>query len=339
MKKLRKFLLYNIYIGFAVLAFLYAYWKIDPVSFRLHVFQPARELLFFKNELHVLSDWSKIQKTVLPQPRTVAFPYTRKSTLSLAGDLYLPQAARAPAIILLHGSYPWAKREALIRFMAERLQKSGWIVIVPDSRGFADSADPARPYAAGSWSVKADINRVIRYITHLPQYDKNNLFILGHSMGANHALEGGLDHPKVRGLILIGPGRYIENQVEDISFWDRVRFSADRGLDEPVPEAVIKARRRVGNFEQLATTRLTVNHQPILLIDGEQEGQAKLKYVREAIKGIVPPFEYHTIRQAGHYCGVRSFYGGDTIYYREDLFSACQSVVMDFLHKYIAKNE
>ncbi len=335
---LRKLIVAGALFGIAAAAGGYAFLRIDPVGFRSVIFQPVREVTYFVRELDVLHGWSDIERVEIPAAGTVVIPATEdsdRSPVTITAGVYRPATeGPAPALIIQHGSYPWGRKAGLVRLLGARLAAAGFLVIAPDARGFGDTTDPVDPDDPESWRTAADLNRVIDFLLEKEDADPANIFVLGHSMGANHALEGGLENPRVRALILVGPGRFTRAEDVQVPEWVRARFAADRRLEEPVPVDVARFAYSLGNIRLLAETRLAAgDHQPILLIDGEMEGAAKLAYLDSIVATLPGPIEYHTLPGTGHYCGVRSFYGSETVYFRPDMFEPFWAILIEFLER------
>lgn len=336
--KLKKLVLLSLALSIMISGSLYALFLVNPVAFRTIVFQPIREISFFIRELDVLSDWRSIEKIVVVEPETVAIPASGPYGVDIIAGLYRPvHSERAPVMVLLHGSYPWGRKAGLIRMLATRLAENGFYVIAPDARGFGDTADPSQIDNPESWRTAADLSHVIDYLMATDEIDPGNIFVLGHSMGANHALEGGLLDSRVKALALVGPGRYTKQQDILVPEWVRARFSADRRLALPVSSETAKFAYSLGNLRLLAKSKLAESDQkPILLIDGEKEGQAKLAYVANIVSTLTGPVEYHTLVDTGHYCGVRSFYGSETLYYQPRMFEPFFDILNKFLELQLA---
>lgn len=329
--------------AFAVLtASLAILWLIDPVAFRLFAFQPIREVRFFFNELGGTSGWSHVRRVTVMEPEQIAIEKSRPNEIKIVADLYESSGigTRAPGIVLLHGSSPYGRKAGLIRLLGSTFQQRGWVVLAPDARGYGDTDDPVQVNDAAAWAVGNDVRRVLDYITGLPEVDVENIFVLGHSVGAGHALEAALNDERVKGLILIGPARHLDGSDSTPSLWTRVRFSADRRLEDPVPGAVLQASRSRTNIVNFASGALAYpGHIPLLVIDGEWEGAMNLEYLRNVVGKISPPIQYRTLSGTGHYCGVRSFFGSSTIYFRSDLFESFVQVIDDFLEVYIDRSD
>ena len=197
-------------------------FMLRPVSFRTHVFEPVREVAYFSEELGVFSNFHKIQKAQFSAPTVVQIPETSTHTNRIVADLRVPNhPGEFPAVLLLHGATELGRKSGLIALLGYYFQTSGWVVLAPDARGFGDSEDPAEIDAAESWNPAPDIRRCIDYIYSLPQANKNMIFVIGHSMGAGHALEAAVGDPRIQNMVLIGPPRYTGG-IQD-SYWKRVR--------------------------------------------------------------------------------------------------------------------
>lgn len=329
--ELAKLILFVTIAGVGIALSLYVLQRLDPVRYRRRVFQPIRELLFFLDELDAWSHWRDIEHLRLREPEVFRIPASEAGSVTIVATLYRPAGTRQEGtVVLQHGSYPWGRKGALIRLLATRLSEDGWLVVAPDSRGFGDSETPPDVEDPQAWRTASDLKRVIDYV--IPSAPSENLCVLGHSMGANHTLEGGLADERVKALLLVGPGRYPEREDVLMPDWERARFSADRKLDTLISRETALFFFSLGNIRLMAHSELaTPNHKPILLIDGEKEGPGKLEYLRDVLRGIEGPVEYHTLPDAGHYCGVRSFFGSEHVYYRPDLFEPFYGIVADFL--------
>ncbi|MBT8440315.1 MAG: alpha/beta fold hydrolase [Gammaproteobacteria bacterium] len=338
--RLRKLILVGVVLCALMVGSLYAFFLANPVAFRAYAFQPVREISFFIRELDALASWSGIEKIVVPEPEMAVIPKQGFHGVDIVAGVYRPvTSGQAPAIVLQHGSYPWGRKAGLMRMLATRLAENGFYVIVPDARGFGDTADPVHVENPEAWRTASDLTRVVDYLLASGDIDSGNIFVIGHSMGANHTLEGGLAESRVKALVLIGPGRYTNQQDVLVPEWIRARFSADRRLDQPVSSEVAIFAYSLGNLRLLAKSKLAEpDHKPVLLIDGEKEGEAKLVYLAEIVRTLEGPVEYHTLPGTGHYCGVRSFYGAETIYYRPEMFEPFFEIVLNFLERQGAPN-
>jgi len=326
-----------LYRGFLVSGLLVValggYHFVDPVGFRTTVFQPAREILFLEREIQPLTHWDKVSIFDIPPGKTVTIPSAGGNDVKIVADLRVPQRTdHAPAILLLHGSSPWGRKNGLIQYLSYRLANEGWVVLAPDQRGFGDTEDPKEVDDPVVWDIKGDVGKCIDYLVSNPLVDRNRVYILGHSMGAGHALEAALENAKVRGLILIGPPRFLEGAGQEKgTLWTRTRFSAERGLDKPAGAHLVAALEKEMDIAELSKKALSrPGHKPILLIDGETEGMANREFLSNVASRIRPPMTYVTLPGTGHYVGVYNLFGSRRVYYRSDLFNPFMKVFFEF---------
>lgn len=103
--------------------------------------------------------------------------------------LHVVVGGQGPALLLLHGWmgswYSWRK---VMPALAEH-----FTVIVPDARGYGDSAKPASGY--DGLTIKEDLRQLLRTLGH------ERAYVMGHDMGAPVALLLAAHHPdEVLGL-------------------------------------------------------------------------------------------------------------------------------------------
>jgi len=337
---LRRLLIFGVVIVLAVSVLLGGFWLIDPVSFRLMVFQPVREVRLFAKELGGLGSLHKIERISLPAAEIVRIDKSHPDQINIVADLYRPKSVdeSVPGILFLHGSSPYGRRAALVRMVGAELSTRGWIMLAPDARGYGDTDDPTLLDSAAGWAVDTDIRRLLTYLVNIPGVDPQRIVVIGHSIGAGHALEGALDDVRVSALILVGPARFRDGIEGSVGRWERVRYSADRRLNEVVSEELLLKRYRNTDIAGFASGPLSKpGHIPILIVDGELEGSGNQIYLKSIVDQIAAPVEYETLQDTGHYCGVRSFFGSNDMYYREEQFRRFPDVVDRFLATYLAK--
>jgi pimeloyl-ACP methyl ester carboxylesterase len=314
---------------------LLAAQRLSPVEYRSVVFQPVRETKFFFDELEPLPYWGPVERVRVPEREVIRIPAAGPGDVEVAAALYRPRrVGPLPTVIVLHGAYPWGRKEALIRLIGARLSDLGWLVVAPDARGFGESGDPTDVDDPESWRTAKDLDKVIDFAIDKANADAKQIFVVGHSMGANHAIEGALGNPRVKAVVLIGPGRYVANEDVDPGDWERARFAADRGLDEPASPDLIKFVYSLGNIRLWRETQLgRPDHKPVLLIDGELEGPAKHEYLRRIVDQMPGEIEYRTLPDTGHYCGARSFYGSETIFVRREMSDRFFELLVEYLSR------
>jgi dienelactone hydrolase len=304
------------------------FFFIDPIAFRLFIFQPVREFIFFHKELGLPHNWNRTEKIRIPPAKRIEIFSNEKNNIKIVADLRLPQQeGLSPALLLLHGSSPWGRKNGLISLLGYRFQSLGWITLSPDARGFGETNDPQNIKKEDSWSVKYDVKRCLEFLYAHPRTDPNRIYIIGHSMGAAHALEGAIDDTNAKALVLISPPRF-PNGIK-AGLWRRTRFSSDRRLKCILPEKLVSSISLKSGIGYFIKTRLKNNsHIPILLVIGEHEGENTIKFFSDAAHNISQPISLNTVKKAGHYFGVYNFFGSDIVFYRPDLFYASVSLML-----------
>jgi len=314
------------------------FWKIDPVGFRLAVFQPVREIRLLVTELDGPSGLLTAQRAKPAATTRVEIPKLDPRDLRIVADLYRPDSIRAPAptLVVLHGSSPYGRRAGLVRMLGATLAERGWIVVAPDARGFGETDDPRVIDAPASWVTTGDMDRTLRYLVALPESDHDRIAVLGHSLGVTHALEGALDDARVAAIVLVGPAIYTSGEEASLR-WQRARFAADRRLLRPVPRDVLLSARARADLRTYAQGRLAVaGHTPTLVVVGAREGAEKLNEMAVILQGVAAPVEYVTLDATGHYMGVRTFREPSRVHYRPEMFDPFVELIVDFTTSHVA---
>lgn len=162
---------------------------------------------------YLFSDPEELNPVALPDYTTLDFV---SDGFHIYGEIMWPSAdfpKPHPCVIMLHG-FPGTARNDDI---SHALCRIGCVVIVPHNRG-----------AWGSQG-KYLITNCIEDAKNLAEYahsdefakkyniDVNNIFLLGHSMGANSALNAGKKISWVKGIIMLtpyDPTRYLNRNKE-----------------------------------------------------------------------------------------------------------------------------
>lgn len=124
--------------------------------------------------------------------------------------LHVVVGGQGPALVLLHGWmgswYSWRK---VMPALAER-----FTVIVPDARGYGNSAKPAAGY--DGLTIKEDLRQMLKALGH------RQAFVMGHDMGAPVALLMAAHHPDE----VIGVG-YFDEPLLGVNLDRFTAFRAD----------------------------------------------------------------------------------------------------------------
>jgi dienelactone hydrolase len=140
--------------------------------------------------------------------RDVAF--TSSDGVTLAGTLTVPNGAarRRPAIVLVHGSGPADRDEAIgpnavFLQVSNALSNAGYVVLRYDKRSVGKSG--GAPYSGTRPQLLDDIRAALRFARTQPEVDPARVFLLGHSEGGELVPSVAARDSRVAGLILMAP--------------------------------------------------------------------------------------------------------------------------------------
>ena len=310
-----------------------------PGYARLVLMQPARDVLFFERELKPFSHYDEIERHS-PQPsETIILAASGKASedVDLALDLWRPAEVPAPVVLLLHGSSPRGRTLGFNMLLAERLRDAGWLVLTPDARGFGDTGSPQDQNDPGAWCVTRDLQRLVDHAVRHPM-GNGTVVAVGHSLGGSHLLTLDAAANHLAAIALIGPSRHSSEELP--SWWQRVRFSSDRMIPGVLPPEVTTTEWQRQDILKLPPDTLaTVFNRPVLLMDGEREGERLIAVLREAAEQLGPAATHLTIPGSHHYCGAYQLpWPGRTVYVRPEIFQRCFEPLAAFLTEAIAQS-
>jgi pimeloyl-ACP methyl ester carboxylesterase len=312
------------------------------ILFRRYLFLPVRDLCFFWRELRPLTGAGKILPVLPSDGVTPVIASGNATGLNIHADLYKPRETNmhSPAVLLLHGSSPQGRKAPLVKVLAAHLAARGIMVIAPDARGFGLTGNPPERHLPSSWDVSDDIDQLLQYIVRIEGVDRKRIYVVGHSLGANHLLEGAIDHSIPAGLVCIGPTRYKTFTNNDSSFWCRLRFSSDRKLSNLVSRAVMQNVRMKGDITGIARCIGSDSlRMPMLLLDGEYEDPRSRQILEEAAILLGKGVKYSSLPGAGHYCGVYSLFTSKWSFVKHEVFLSFVDTLEDFFRTAVSRKQ
>lgn len=210
---------------------------------------------------YLFEDAEELDPTALPDYTTLDFV---SNGFHIYGEIMWPSANHEkphPCVIMLHG-FPGTARNDDI---SHALCRIGCVVIVPHNRG-----------AWGSQG-KYLITNCIEDAQNLAEYahskefaekydvDPEQIFLLGHSMGANSALNAGRMLDWIRGIIMLtpyDPTRYLNRAKESYfrSLLEEGKILQSDGIDAIYEDVVINKNEisHPNAFEQVKDKNLIV---------------------------------------------------------------------------------
>lgn len=210
---------------------------------------------------YLFSDQEELDSTALPDYTTLDFI---SNGSHIYGEIMWPSANHPkphPCIIMLHG-FPGTARNDDI---SHALCRIGCVVIVPHNRGAWGSQ--------GKYLIThciEDAQNLAEY-AHSPEFvnkynvDPSKIFLLGHSMGANSALNAGKNLPWIRGIIMLtpyDPTRYLNRAKESYfrSLLEEGKILQSDGIDAIYEDVVINCKEinHANAFEKLKDKNLLV---------------------------------------------------------------------------------
>lgn len=231
----------------------------------------------------------------------VSFP---SGGLTLRGDLFAPIDGKRSVVLLAHGASAKGRKHGLYVGLARRLADGGYWVLSPDFRGYGESDDPPRIASPGDLDFTQDLVSALTFLQQ--RVGAKDVTVVGHSFGAGVALSLAARDPRVGRVVAISPGRRVRERVLGSTegkqtIRDRMVF--EMGLKpeafplelvEPVVVPIVIDTYAEHPFRQ-----------PVLLVDGELEEAADLRFLRDVYGRMRGDKAYVTIPNADHYFGIQ----------------------------------
>lgn len=173
-----------------------------------------------------------------PSPQGTPVEVRGEDGFRLSGDYYVPFDGDSPAVLLLHQLY--TTRRSWHPVIPELLDE-GYRVLAVDLRGYGASR------GAINWQkAQQDTLAWLDWLADQPGVQRNKLFIIGSSMGANLALNGCAAAVQCAGVVAISPGlNYFGVYTDDAVVSGRqvliVYADRDRQPAREVPELIALA--------------------------------------------------------------------------------------------------
>ncbi len=136
----------------------------------------------------------------------------------VTGSLYLPEPAtgRYPAVLCVHGHWPWARRDPVVQARCLGLVKLGFVVLAIDACGAGErfTAPAAGTYHGALYGSTLwpagytllgmqlyDNRRAIDYLQARPEVDGAHLGITGASGGGNQSMYAGALDERIQAVV------------------------------------------------------------------------------------------------------------------------------------------
>ncbi|MFC1577054.1 alpha/beta hydrolase family protein [Candidatus Omnitrophota bacterium] len=193
--------------------------KLDRSLIMIEV--PNRELKIVRTFLRRPGQEGKGEKAIAEDPAgRVSF---QNGNCDLSGKLSMPEkAGRSPAVLLICGPGPYnCDYLGLFEEAAEYLSNNGFCVLRFDKRGVGLSGGAFSTYSLEE--ELGDIEAAIEFLMKQERVDKDNIALLGHSMGGYYAVKLAQKFGGVKGCVVMAMPFY-PDFVESLN--DSLRYMA-----------------------------------------------------------------------------------------------------------------
>lgn len=136
-------------------------------------------------------------------PEVVRIPLGARDPVTLEADLYRPGTpGPAPAVVMAHGFA--AERSFGLAPLARAFRDAGFVVLVPDYRGFGGSGGEPR-LLVDPRRHREDLEAALRWLRARQEVDQDGVILWGASLGGGHALALAARHPELAGVVALVP--------------------------------------------------------------------------------------------------------------------------------------
>ncbi len=233
----------------------------------------------------------------------------RSDGLGISASLYgVKGDGKRPGIILLHGNTPLGRKLSMYLIMASRFAQMGYIVLTIDFAGYGESDDPFQLDSVEALDNNKDVMAALSYMIKLDYIDKDEVYVIGHSGGADSAFEMGIQEDGFRKIVAIGPPRRSSERAEDPKdveyFWQRAQKTRKLVYKKEFPTWYTKEiwlKQNASDMARYIPYFSESTHKPLFLIDGELENDPDKIYLREYYELLSEPKKYMTIENSDHY--------------------------------------
>lgn len=224
------------------------------------------------------------------------------------GYLYKPEVVQKKygAVVLCHGNYGEGKDIDLILEIAKGLANSGYVVLTFDNllynKGWRPNNNvPVQPEEVDfRWAAYAAVS----YLCELDYVDKNDITIIGHSLGATISLAVGALDERISRVVCISPtrvSRFIFDAEKSESFW---KSNIQERLDVKMDVNTMRIIRSV--LLEESNIPFLKNLKPVLFMYGRGERYFGYdKWIENLANNIGQNAELSFIPKARHYFGTK----------------------------------
>lgn len=226
---------------------------------------------------------------------------TNSKGMKLSGILHKPaniSRKKVPAVVILHG-FTGYKEETHLESLAHALEKNGIIALRIDFSGSGESEGSFEK----DYEVENHINDALSAVKYLKESgftDEKNIFLWGHSMGAQLAFWAAEREKSIKGICAISGVKDAENA----KIWKRIDEIKKKGFFEKtstklgaikIPYESFKKRENYGLGKILGVVK-----QPKLIIWGTADEVVPPTETEKVFLECMEPKEKLVIEGMGH---------------------------------------
>jgi pimeloyl-ACP methyl ester carboxylesterase len=214
---------------------------------------------------------------------------------TIFGQIYLPDTGkdRVPTVIISHG---FQARYFYNGDYADALAKAGYAVYLFDfTGGSMESASGGSMTDMSILTEKADLERVIDFISTQSFVDTDNLFLFGESQGGLvTAITAPEYQDKLNGLILLYPAFNITSICRSPLLSSSMICDSNTFDGATVSRKYFDDARTVDSYQIISSF-----NKDVLILQGDRDTMVPIAYVKTAAE-IYPHCDYQVIQGAGH---------------------------------------
>jgi pimeloyl-ACP methyl ester carboxylesterase len=223
--------------------------------------------------------------------------------------------------------------------LSRTLSKQGYDVALFDFRGYGESDRP-EGVTFENYDFRNDVDTILSHL----QWDQCAL--IGYSLGASIAMNycASYQDPRVKAIVSLKPGRrfyerILADNAKEYNAY-KSRYIQFTGLKRKLPEHLFRSIFANANIDNAIDYFKTKHHSPLLLVDGEKEGDAFKQYMRKYFESIGEPKSYCTIPGAHHFFNMSSLFSKfikdkrqqvDIIYYNKKIYHDYVHTILNWL--------
>lgn len=189
---------------------------------------------------------------------------------TLAADLYLPDGADNPPVVIVTGAWTTVKEQMPATY-AKALAENGYAAVTFDFRGWGASKDVVQ-YLEDPARKTEDIRAVIEAVSNLEVVDGSRIAGLGVCASAGYMLDAVAGNDKIKAAAVVAPWLH-----------DKAMATAIYGGEESAANLIAAANRAKESAEAVIIEAASTTNSDALMYQAP--------YYTEADRGLIPEYD------------------------------------------------